>query len=134
LLKGLTLNVYSQIGMIMLVGIVAKNGILIVEFANQLRDEGKDVYEAILGSSVARLRPILMTSVATAIGALPLAIATGAGAGSQNAIGTGVLGGTIAATLLGLFFVPLFYVAIKRVFPDKPADAASAAVAAQELK
>jgi multidrug efflux pump len=67
-----------------------------------------------------RLRPIIMTSLAFGFGVLPLAIATGAGAGSQNAIGTGVLGGTIGATLLGLFFVPLFYVVIKRIFPDKP--------------
>jgi len=83
-------------------------------------EEGKDLISATLTAVRMRLRPIIMTSLAFGFGVLPLAIATGAGAGSQNAIGTGVLGGTIAATLLGLFFVPLFYVVIKRVFPDKP--------------
>ncbi len=108
-LEGHALNVYSQIGMIMLVGIVAKNGILIVEFANQLRDQGKDVHTAVLESSVARLRPILMTSISTAIGALPLAIATGAGAESRQAIGSVIVGGVLFATVMTLFVIPVFY-------------------------
>ena len=83
-------------------------------------EEGKELVEATLEAVRMRLRPILMTSLAFGFGVLPLATATGAGAGSQNAIGTGVLGGTIFATALGIFFVPLFYVVIKRIFKDKP--------------
>src|SRR5262249_33943498 len=86
-LAGISLNVYSQIGMILLIGLMAKNGILIVEFANQLRDEGKSVHDAVLDAAVIRLRPILMTSIATVAGAVPLAMATGAGAESRTAIG-----------------------------------------------
>jgi multidrug efflux pump len=132
--RGMSNDIYFQVGLLATIGLSSKNAILIVEFAKAQMEEGKDLVSATLTAVRMRLRPIIMTSLAFGFGVLPLAIATGAGAGSQNAIGTGVLGGTIAATLLGLFFVPLFYVAIKRVFPDKPADAASAAVAAQELK
>ncbi len=131
-LKGLTLNVYSQIGMIMLVGIVAKNGILIVEFANQLRDEGKNIYDAILGSSVARLRPILMTSIATAIGALPLAIATGAGAESRQAIGSVIVGGVLFATLMTIFIIPVFYLLLAK--KTKAASHVAEAITALEKK
>ncbi len=131
-LQGLSLNVYSQIGMIMLVGIVAKNGILIVEFANQLRDEGKNVYDAILGSSVARLRPILMTSIATAIGALPLAIATGAGAESRQAIGNVIVGGVLFATVMTLFVVPVFYLLMAA--KTKPAGFVAESITALEKK
>ena len=99
------------------------------QFAKAQMEEGKDLVAATLTAVRMRLRPILMTSLAFGFGVLPLAIATGAGAGSQNAIGTGVLGGTVAATVLGIFFVPLFYVVIKRVFPDKPKDEAVAPVA-----
>ncbi|MBI3495704.1 MAG: efflux RND transporter permease subunit [Proteobacteria bacterium] len=107
--SGVTLNVYSQIGMIMLVGIVAKNGILIVEFSNQLRAGGKAVTAAVHEAAVIRLRPILMTSIATAFSALPLAYATGAGAESRQAIGVVVVFGVLFATLLTLFVVPVFY-------------------------
>jgi multidrug efflux pump len=131
-LKGLTLNVYSQIGMIMLVGIVAKNGILIVEFANQLRDEGKSIYDAILGSSVARLRPILMTSIATAIGALPLAIATGAGAESRQAIGAVIVGGVLFATVMTIFIIPVFYLLLAT--KTKAASHVAEAITALEKK
>jgi len=111
---GVTLNVYSQIGIIMLIGLVAKNAILIVEFANQLRDEGKSIFDAVLEASELRLRPILMTSIATVLGAVPLAIATGAGAESRQALGVVVVGGMGFATLLGIFIVPVLYLALAR--------------------
>jgi multidrug efflux pump len=122
--RGLSNDVYFQVGLLATIGLSSKNAILIVEFAKAQMEEGKDLISATLTAVRMRLRPIIMTSLAFGFGVLPLAIATGAGAGSQNAIGTGVLGGTIGATLLGLFFVPLFYVAIKRIFPDKPGDEA----------
>jgi multidrug efflux pump len=121
LLAGISLNVYSQIGMILLIGIMAKNGILIVEFANQLRDEGKSIAEAIVESSVVRLRPILMTSIATIAGAVPLAFASGAGAESREAIGWVIIGGVSVSTLLTLFVVPAFYLWLARY--TKPINA-----------
>jgi multidrug efflux pump len=121
MLAGLSLNVYSQIGMILLIGIMAKNGILIVEFANQLRDEGKSIAEAIVESSVIRLRPILMTSIATIAGAVPLAFASGAGAESREAIGWVIIGGVSVSTLLTLFVVPAFYLWLARY--TKPINA-----------
>ncbi|HNR61902.1 MAG TPA: efflux RND transporter permease subunit, partial [Thauera sp.] len=130
--RGLSNDVYFQVGLLATIGLSSKNAILIVEFAKaQMEEQGKDLVSATLAAVRMRLRPILMTSLAFGFGVLPLAIATGAGAGSQNAIGTGVLGGTISATLLGIFFVPLFYVVIKRIFPDK-SGAAATAPAAQE--
>jgi multidrug efflux pump len=127
--RGLSNDVYFQVGLLATIGLSSKNAILIVEFAKAQMEEGKDLVAATLTAVRMRLRPILMTSLAFGFGVLPLAIATGAGAGSQNAIGTGVLGGTIAATVLGIFFVPLFYVVIKRVFPDKPRTEAVAPTA-----
>jgi multidrug efflux pump len=109
LMTGSTINTYSQIGLIILVGIAAKNGILIVEFANQLRDEGLKVKEAVIEAAALRLRPIIMTSIATAMGALPLMLWTGAGAGSRKTIGAVIFTGAIFATLLTLFVVPVFY-------------------------
>lgn len=109
LMMGSTINTYSQIGLIILVGIAAKNGILIVEFANQLRDEGLKVREAVIEASALRLRPIVMTSIATAMGALPLMLWTGAGAGSRQTIGSVIFMGAIVATVLTLFVVPVFY-------------------------
>lgn len=108
-LTGGTLNLFSQIGIVMLVGLAAKNGILIVEFANQLRDEGRSVSDAIAEASAVRLRPILMTSTATVVGALPLVIAGGPGAASRAAIGIVIIFGVSFATLLTLFVVPAFY-------------------------
>ena len=132
--RGLSNDVYFQVGLLATIGLSAKNAILIVEFAKaQMEKEGKELIAATLEAVRMRLRPIVMTSLAFGLGVLPLAIATGAGSGSQNAIGTGVLGGTIGATVLGIFFVPLFYVAIKRIFKGKPAEPAGVA-AAQELK
>jgi multidrug efflux pump len=106
---GTSLNLYSQIGIVMLVGLAAKNGILIVEFANQLRDEGRSVREAILESASVRLRPILMTSVAMICGATPLMLSTGAGAASRSSIGVVVVFGVAFSSLLSLFVVPMFY-------------------------
>ncbi len=130
--RGLSNDVYFQVGLLATIGLSSKNAILIVEFAKaQIEQEGKDLITATLGAVRMRLRPILMTSLAFGLGVLPLAIATGAGSGSQNAIGTGVLGGTLAGTLLGLFFIPLFYVVIVRLFKSKPQAAETASAAAQ---
>ena len=106
---GGTLNVYSQIGLVMLVGLAAKNGILIVEFANQLRDQGRDFTAAIIEAATRRLRPVLMTSIATVAGAMPLMLAAGAGAESRKAIGTVIVWGVGISTLLTLFVIPAFY-------------------------
>ncbi|MEK6594189.1 MAG: efflux RND transporter permease subunit [Pseudomonadota bacterium] len=108
-LAGITLNVYSQIGLVMLIGLITKNGILIVEFANQLRDRGMEKLEALTEASALRLRPILMTSAATVLGALPLAVAAGAGAESRSAIGWVVVGGMSLGTLFTLFVIPVAY-------------------------
>ena len=104
-----TLNLFSQIGIVMLVGLAAKNGILIVEFANQLRDEGRTVHEAIVESASVRLRPILMTSIATVVGAIPLVVAGGPGSASRATIGVVVIFGVSLSTLLSLYVVPAFY-------------------------
>jgi multidrug efflux pump len=113
-LTGISLNVYSQIGMILLIGLMAKNGILIVEFANQLRDEGRDIPEAVLEASVVRLRPILMTSIATIFGAFPLAFTSGAGSESREAIGWVIIGGVAVATALTSFVIPALYLLLAR--------------------
>lgn len=109
LLTGKTLNVYSQIGMILLIGIMAKNGILIVEFTNQLRERGVEMYDAVVEASVLRLRPILMTSIATIFGAIPLSLSTGAGAEARSAIGWVIIGGASLSTLMTLFLVPVLF-------------------------
>jgi multidrug efflux pump len=108
-LTGGTLNLFSQIGIVMLIGLAAKNGILIVEFANQLRDDGRTVAEAIVESASVRLRPILMTSVATIMGAVPLVVAGGPGSASRATIGVVVIFGVAFSTLLSLFVIPAFY-------------------------
>jgi multidrug efflux pump len=123
--RGLSNDVYFQVGLLATIGLASKNAILIVEFAKALMEDGMDLMAATREAVRMRLRPILMTSLAFGLGVLPLAKATGAGAGSQNAIGTGVLGGTIAATVLGIFFIPLFYVVVKRIFKDKSAAEAA---------
>jgi multidrug efflux pump len=107
-----TMNIYSQIGIIMLIGLVAKNGILIVEFANQRQEAGMSKLNAIQGASVQRLRPILMTSVSTILGLLPLALAFGEGANGRIAMGVAVIGGLLVSTLLTLFVVPAMYMFI----------------------
>jgi multidrug efflux pump len=108
-ITGNTLNLFSQIGIVMLVGLAAKNGILIVEFANQLRDAGRSVREAIIESAGVRLRPILMTSIATMVGAVPLVAAGGPGSASRATIGVVVIFGVGFSTFLSLFVVPAFY-------------------------
>ncbi|MDP2765171.1 MAG: efflux RND transporter permease subunit, partial [Brevundimonas sp.] len=113
-MMGSSLNIYSQIGLIILIGVAAKNGILIVEFANQLRDQGRSIREAIIEASALRLRPIIMTSIATAFGALPLMLWQGAGAGSRQTIGVVIVSGAFFATLLTLFVVPVIYGALAR--------------------
>lgn len=110
-----TNDVYFQVGLLTVIGLSAKNAILIVEFAKDLQAEGRSLISAILQAVHQRLRPIIMTSLAFGLGVLPLVLATGAGSGSQRAIGTGVLGGMIAATVLGVFFVPLFYFWMRRL-------------------
>jgi multidrug efflux pump len=109
-----SLNVFSKIGLITLVGLITKHGILIVEFANQLQEQGKSVREAVIEAAVLRLRPILMTTGATVLGALPLAIASGAGAESRQQIGWVIVGGMTLGTLLTLFVVPTFYTVFAR--------------------
>jgi len=111
---GNSLNVYSQIGLVMLIGLITKNGILIVEFANQLREQGRGRFEAVLESSTLRLRPILMTSLATVLGALPLALAAGAGSEARQAIGWVVVGGLSVGTLFTLFVIPTAYTVLVR--------------------
>ena len=106
----ITLNIYSQIGIIMLIGLVTKNGILIVEFANQRQNAGLDKYNAIIEASILRLRPILMTSISTVLGLLPLALATGEGANGRIAMGTAVIGGLLISTLLTLYLIPAMYI------------------------
>ncbi|MCE7764180.1 efflux RND transporter permease subunit [Pseudomonas putida] len=114
-LRGLANDVYFQVGLLTTVGLAAKNAILIVEFAKEGYERGQDLLAATLEAVRIRLRPVLMTSLAFILGVLPLALSNGAGAGGRQAIGTGVLGGMLAATLLGLFFIPLFYVLVQRL-------------------
>jgi len=112
--RGMSADLYFQIGLLTLVGLSAKNAILIVEFCMVLRRQGKGIVEAAVEAARLRFRPIIMTSLAFILGVLPLAIASGAGAAGRQSIGTGVMGGMIAATFLAIFFVPVFYVVIQR--------------------
>lgn len=122
-LTGNTLNVYSQIGMVMLVGLIAKNGILIVEFANQLQERGRSIRDAVIEAASLRLRPILMTTAAMILGSVPLALATGAGAESRQQIGWVIAGGLLLGTLLTLFVIPTSYILLarRRARPDEHA-------------
>jgi hydrophobe/amphiphile efflux-1 (HAE1) family protein len=124
LLRGRANDVFLQVGLLTTVGLSAKNAILIVEFAKELHERGKDVVEATLEAARMRLRPILMTSLAFVLGVLPLAIATGAGAGGQTAIGTAVIGGMISATVLAILFVPVFFAVIARRSARPPEEKA----------
>lgn len=118
-MRGLENDVYFQVGLLTVIGLSAKNAILIVEFANELNQKGEDLLTATLSACRQRLRPILMTSLAFIFGVLPMATSTGAGSGSQHAVGTGVMGGMLSATVLAIFFVPLFFVLVRRRFPLK---------------
>ncbi len=119
-LRGMNNDVYFQVGLLTTIGLSAKNAILIVEFAKELMDnEGKGLLDATLESARMRLRPILMTSLAFILGVLPLVMSTGAGSGAQNAVGTGVMGGMLTATLLAIFFVPVFFVVVRRKLDHK---------------
>lgn len=124
LLMGLSLNIYSQVGVIMLIGLATKNGILIVEFANQLRDAGRGFHEAVIEAAGIRLRPILMTSIATVAGALPLMLASGAGSEARVALGTVIFFGVAGSTLLTLFITPAFYALFCRRLASPGARAA----------
>ncbi|WPC74193.1 efflux RND transporter permease subunit [Vibrio porteresiae] len=119
-LKSLSNDVYFQVGLLTTIGLSAKNAILIVEFAKALYDEGTDLIKATVDACRMRLRPIMMTSFAFILGVLPLALSTGAGAASRNAIGWGVVGGMLSATILSIFFVPVFFVIVMRLFKTKP--------------
>tara|TARA_R110000737_G_scaffold80690_1_gene112928 strand:- start:593 stop:3709 length:3117 start_codon:yes stop_codon:yes gene_type:complete len=117
--RELSNDVYFQVGLLTTIGLAAKNAILIVEFAKTLREQGKGLIEATVEAARLRLRPIIMTSMAFILGVTPLVIATGAGSGSQNAIGTGVFGGMLSATVLAVFFVPLFFVVVYKLAGDR---------------
>ena len=116
-LRGLPNDVYFKVGLIAIIGLSAKNAILIIEFARELQEQGMELIEATMEACRLRFRPILMTSIAFIFGVLPLAISTGAGANSRIAIGTGVMGGMITATVLAVFLVPVFFVVVRRIFP-----------------
>ncbi|MBS7350397.1 MAG: efflux RND transporter permease subunit, partial [Comamonas sp.] len=117
--RGLSNDVYFQVGLLTTMGLAAKNAILIVEFAVQLQEQGHKLLDATIAAVRLRLRPIIMTSLAFGFGVLPLAVGTGAGAGGRNAIGTAVLGGMLAATVLGLFMVPVFFLLVRRWFGSR---------------
>lgn len=116
----LSFNIYFKVAIVAVIGLSAKNAILIVEFAKELQEQGEDLFEATLHAAKMRLRPIVMTTLAFGFGVLPLALASGAGAGSQHSVGYGVLGGVISSTLLGIFFIPVFFVWIRSIFKYKP--------------
>jgi multidrug efflux pump len=120
-LRDLPNDVFFKVGLITIIGLSAKNAILIIEFARELQNKGMGVLEATLQACHLRFRPIIMTSLAFILGVLPLVVSSGAGAASQRAIGTGVMSGMIAATVLAVFFVPVFFVVVRRFFPAKPA-------------
>jgi multidrug efflux pump len=122
--RGLANDIYFQVGLLTTIGLSAKNAILIVEFAERGVRAGQNAVEAALHAARIRLRPILMTSMAFVAGVTPLALASGAGAGSQNDIGTGVIGGMLSATVLAIFFVPLFFVLVLKIVPQRPHAAA----------
>jgi multidrug efflux pump len=122
-LRDMPNDVYFKVGLITIIGLSAKNAILIIEFAKELHEKGMGLIEATLRACHLRFRPIIMTSLAFILGVLPLVLASGPGSASQRAIGTGVMGGMIAATVLAVFFVPVFFVVVRRLFPGKPAAA-----------
>jgi HAE1 family hydrophobic/amphiphilic exporter-1 len=117
-LRGLSNDVFCQVGLVMLVGLASKNAILIVEFAEQLREQGKSAVEAAIAAAEVRLRPILMTSIAFLLGVVPLMLATGAGSAARNSLGTAIFGGMFVSTVVNLIFIPGLYVLVQRVRGD----------------
>jgi len=130
LIRGFSNDVFCQVGLVMLIGLAAKNSILIVEFAEQLRGQGRSIVDAAIEAARIRLRPILMTSFAFILGVLPLAYATGAGAGARNSVGTAVAGGMLASTFLSILFIPVLYVIIRTIAPGKVRHGATGATSA----
>ncbi|HET8697150.1 MAG TPA: efflux RND transporter permease subunit, partial [Gammaproteobacteria bacterium] len=128
-LRGFSNDAYFQVGLLTTIGLAAKNAVLIVEFAKDNFDRGQSLKDAVVAAAHVRFRPIVMTSLAFSFGVLPLAIASGAGSGAQNAVGTGVIGGMVASTLLGIVFVPLFFVTVLRLFKVRPTKLGRAATA-----
>jgi HAE1 family hydrophobic/amphiphilic exporter-1 len=126
-IRGMDNNIYTQIGIVLIIALASKNAILIVEFARDLRKEGRSIFEAAMEGSRLRFRPILMTSFAFILGVVPLVTAEGAGAGGQQALGTAVFGGMIASTILAVFFVPVFFFILQSISewwkPMVPAEA-----------
>jgi HAE1 family hydrophobic/amphiphilic exporter-1 len=122
LLSGGSINIYSEIGLVMLVGLMSKNGILIVEFANQLRDQGQSVQEAIRNACMIRLRPVVMTMVATVLGGLPLVLRSGAGAEARHALGWIIVGGLGFATIFTLFLTPVVFSLLARLSKPRAAE------------
>jgi HAE1 family hydrophobic/amphiphilic exporter-1 len=120
LVRGFNNDVFCQVGLVMLIGLAAKNSILIVEFAEQLRAQGRSIIDAAVEAARIRLRPILMTSFAFILGVMPLALAHGAGSAARNSVGTAVAGGMLASTFLSIIFIPVLYVAIRRLAPGRP--------------
>jgi HAE1 family hydrophobic/amphiphilic exporter-1 len=118
-LRGLQNDVYTQVGLVMLIGLASKNAILIVEFAEQLRERGMPLLEAAVEASRLRLRPILMTSIAFILGVLPLVFASGAGAAGRRSVGTTIFGGMIVSTFLNLFIIPVLYVIVRSMLRAK---------------
>ena len=132
--RGMSNDVYFKVGMLVIVGLSTKNAILIIEFAKDLQEQGKGLIEATLEAVHLRLRPILMTSFAFILGVMPLATSSGAGSASQNAIGTGVIGGMITGTILAIFLVPVFFVVVRRIFKGKPKRHSAETAMAAESK
>jgi multidrug efflux pump len=118
-LSGTPNDIYFKIGLVTVIGLAAKNAILIVEFAVNGQKQGMTLYDAVMSACKLRLRPILMTSMAFILGVFPLLVSSGAGAASRHEIGTGVIGGMLFATFLGVLFVPIFYVLVRRILGDK---------------
>jgi len=119
MLRGLSNDIFFQIGLITVIGLAAKNAILIVEFAVMERSQGKTLHDAIVNAAHLRLRPILMTSFAFIMGVVPMALSTGAGANARHAIATGVIGGMLFATILGVLLIPIFFIVVRRLLGDK---------------
>jgi multidrug efflux pump len=122
-MRGLPNDIYFKIGLITVIGLAAKNAILIIEFAVEQRAAGESLRDAVVEAARLRLRPILMTSFAFILGILPLAISSGAGANARHSIGTGAIGGMLFATFLGLLLIPVFFVIVRRMLGDRLDDA-----------